>query len=798
MPAPRTPPYASELLGVYQPLIGWTSGFQLQRAQEFHLAYLRWLFSKTPLPNMPTGLAKGIPSDVSRSRVFKRVSDHLNRSEPMKAGIDRSIIDRELKQALKGLRSPTRREGEREAAAFLAELGKHHELTARVFRPTALMSRPFNPGDFLPPDRGVLSPVGVVNLFRQYFFDAGTFEGPPVGHVWVSPYTTLELVESNTRRQVTSRTDETTFESTNKMERALTASEDLADVVRSENQMDIKFGAGASGGWHVLVADVSGSVNFDLQNLHKEARETTHKRSRQQTERLSNEIRRSFKTSFQSVLETTTTNSRRYVLQNQTSAIVNYELCRKMRRVVVQLRHIGTQLCWQVFIDNPGSQLGIAELVHIAKKSDATESPPAPEKPAIPKAQTAPYVINFPFAPIDAGAGPSDVYEYDPNSAVLVAKGSNKRIKATLEFTTTPPEQGLELTAFNMRSCLNGDPSRFPAKATFAPPSIDAANSKVTLQLQSVDFEDCPHLVIEGDFIFSPSKKTIDDAKAAHDANIAKYTEGDIRRAKEAFVSAARERIRLASEVRQRPPEDLREEERTTVYHRLIGRLVKNSPNDLHLTSELVRSIFEVDKLLYFVAPDWWKPRADATQQLVGDLSEDDAKKSTIGTAEVVGWGGVGDKERANYLITDDSQPAPLGASLGWLLQLDGDARRNAFLNSPWVKAVIPIRPGREKDAIDWLARSQVEGSEGLDAKIGSKTVRESLLDLAGHIENLSKSESAFLEPERVFESGFEPNPGGFRVSEKDAEATFTVFDQWSEVVPTDQLVAVPYTPKKR
>jgi hypothetical protein len=30
---------------------------------------------------------------------------------------------------------------------------------------------------------------------------------------------------------------------------------------------------------------------------------------------------------------------------------------------------------------------------------------------------------------------------------------------------------------------------------------------------------------------------------------------------------------------------------------------------------------------------------------------------------------------------------------------LDGDSLRNAFLNTPWVKAVIPIRTGQERAA---------------------------------------------------------------------------------------------------
>ena len=47
--------------------------------------------------------------------------------------------------------------------------------------------------------------------------------------------------------------------------------------------------------------------------------------------------------------------------------------------------------------------------------------------------------------------------------------------------------------------------------------------------------------------------------------------------------------------------------------------------------------------------------------------------------------------------------------------QLDGDNLRNAILNAPWVRAVIPIRPGMEQQAINWLSKAHVEDSDGLD-----------------------------------------------------------------------------------
>ena len=56
----------------------------------------------------------------------------------------------------------------------------------------------------------------------------------------------------------------------------------------------------------------------------------------------------------------------------------------------VQVQDIGTYLCWETFVDDPARELGLANLVHIAKQPDITPPPyptdlPTPErKPGIP------------------------------------------------------------------------------------------------------------------------------------------------------------------------------------------------------------------------------------------------------------------------------------------------------------------------------------------------------------------------------------------------------------------------------
>jgi hypothetical protein len=47
------------------------------------------------------------------------------------------------------------------------------------------------------------------------------------------------------------------------------------------------------------------------------------------------------------------------------------------------------------------------------------------------------------------------------------------------------------------------------------------------------------------------------------------------------------------------------------------------------------------------------------------------------------------------------------------------------------------------------------------------------------------------LATETVYETGFDPLPGGFNAT---GEA-FKPFTQWIEVLPTEQVVALEYTP---
>ncbi len=246
---------------------------------------------------------------------------------------------------------------------------------------------------------GALSPVGYVHLFRQYFFDLGTFLGEPVEHIWLAPGTTIEMVEVSTRKVLIERTLESLQETTTRSEESSAVKDELSDAVKSENSSSTKLGVTTTSSVNFGVYQGSATASFGVETTRKNARETSHKQNREQTEKLSSEIKRSFKSVFKTVTETTDTRSRRYVLQNQGPNLINYELRRKMRRVGVQLQDLGTQLCWQVFVDNPGVDLGLAELVHFAESPDLAnlkEPDIIPPPAQIPKTVT----LKIPFTPI--------------------------------------------------------------------------------------------------------------------------------------------------------------------------------------------------------------------------------------------------------------------------------------------------------------------------------------------------------------------------------------------------------------
>lgn len=821
-------PYASEPFGVYQPLIGWRSKLQGERvhagmanrfAQAVRLADLEQRQDQGPR------LALRRFADATGTSIGRELALRAHAADPADPDLWQTLLadtpDSPVMTMMATLNAPA-------AVANVALADAHAEretATARLLQELRntdpsivpqLFAREIQPWERAlaavkllaqthPSKEMFLSPIGILHRFREYFFELGTFLGPPVGHVWISPGGTVELVEVNTRRTLVERTMEQSTETIEKSEQSSSVRDEIADAVKTENATDMKLGVttSASGGLGSIF-QASGSASFNLDSSRRQAQEQTHKRMREQTSKLSSEVKQNFKTTFRTVTETTDTSSRRYVLQNTTNRLVSYELSRKMRKVAVQVQDLGQQLCWQLYVDNPGSVLDTGQFVHETAQA---------LNPAIKRPETIPYPadkpVTYPFAiPFlqhNGGDDDNDLTYFvsgeNRNHGIYVTDaGANNIIQFKFDIDIPPAPEGFDLEGIASVDFKN-EQVQFTIAEPDLQPNPDKNANKFHIRLLKANFGGKNSIPFEATMVYRANKATRDAIDAKNSTAMKDYTDLVAAEKERLFYETLRKRIKLASKVRSRRPEDLREEERNIIYRAIVSRLYGKTAgwenDDYHVASELIRYFFDIDAMLYFVAPDWWKPRA---HQGVPMNSAGNLQATTLVNGD-------------RYLFTDESEPAPLGASLGWFLQLDGDANRNAFLNSPWVKAVLPIRPGREKDAMTFLSRPEVAGTDGLDEpypfnaaedppEYQGKSLRDVLLMIAAKIaEEQEKSMTPIpvrpgepnsdlaLPTEIVFAHGFDPLAGGISFGKE----PFKVFSQWTEILPTEQVVATEY-----
>jgi len=900
-------PYASELYGVYQPLLGWKSrlimrriaagidsfrrSFLIQyvprfspriefsrqtlhpREVQFHVGLAGESQRTSPLIAYATGsiIAKkalaAIEQDgVDHPEAWSKYTSADSLAEMLKASTDdiRNEYAKRLEAVLQ------QRQGElsnnqqaqvlteilnREsiaagALAFLHDNGDAYQMMALMGPGSAVINlaqRVRYTAGFLklidPRESAlasaVISPIGIVHLFRQYFFEFSTFLGPAVEHLWLSPGGTVELVEVTTRRTIVERTVETGTESTDIADKSLVLDDELSDMVRQENSSNTKFGVSVNtqasfSAAAIFTAQVNAGTSFDLASNESYAREQVHRGTRQQAEHISTELKRNIKTTFKITTETTDTKSRKYTIQNTTPNLINYELRRKMRQVGIQVQDYGTSLCWQTYVDKPGDELGVANLVHIAVPNDM----PPRQHPAL-LAVPSPYPgekIKFSYRwpltdethvlGIGQGLDPEYFGDVIAGRFPLFPNPGFKFDHADITIVSDP-KWAWATRPINPQSIAPGIGETGATELElFMPPTI--YDSDVG-DLRQVLTDEHPTFVFEITPVFVPSDYLIGTIRTANEQKEKEANQEQERAYKEKLFNAVKERVRIASNIQARRFEDLREEERIVVYRNLIRQLMQDTgvataePQVQHVFAELIQSMFDVDKMLYFVAPEWWTPHATTAEQGVFRPEIDQAEFKKWST---VTWGGARSDRPDNYYITEDSGPAKLGSSLGWVIQLDGDNLRNAFLNAPWVKAVIPIREGKEHDAMDWLAGAGIEGDGGLGAAyvpgapdeltrireaLGlppaqQVTIRDAINYLIRRVQekqatSRQKEHDAgdpkldYLPADKVYEHGFDPLPDGFKMA---ADKPFEVFDQWVEVVPTDQIVpvAVDYDPK--
>ncbi len=533
-----------------------------------------------------------------------------------------------------------------------------------------------NGGFHFLPEMGIeeaFAPIGIAHFFRQLYFNVHEGVGPLEQALTVAPLETLEVLYESTRRQTYEEEIQHGTESVTEESREERQSEEISDKVANMVQRDQSAAVSASASFSF--AAWSGSASIDLASATSSQRqsEEASRRLKEVTRRASERITKSFSIKTRSVEETTTTNLSRRIIRNESTDPVSYGLRRVLRRVNVKVQDLGPRLVWQTYVRDPGEGLAKSKLVQFAEAQpiSSTSIPPGVRPEPKGGIDTGSQVV---LIQTDSGSHNDNVEGW---ITLGIHPGRHREIRAILIDAINDLESG-------------GDEDEVAVPiGPPGPPVLDLATGaySVTFKVRQGDTQS---VQVDFSYVWEPSQLARQEWENERKQALSQVSEMAL---VEQF-ERQRALITMRSRVRARPAADLRREERFEILGRLTTQLFSSDapptePSPVEI--ETFHRMFEVEDLFAYAHPSWWRPHYSSP------------------------GGGPG---RRHYEITAESDPAPMGASLGWEIQADGDARRNELLNSPWARVCIPIKPGREREALQWLAR-HAEGSVGFDPVAG-------------------------------------------------------------------------------
>jgi hypothetical protein len=576
-----------------------------------------------------------------------------------------------------------------------------------------------------------LSPIGIAHYYRQLYFHTEEGVGPLEEAFTIAPNETLEVMYESVRRQVHEELVEQGSEMVSESAVESRNTDEVSDKTSAMVQRDTSaaMSANASGSIGVYSGGASATASFSVSA--QTGRELTTRRLKDVTTRASERITKSYTVRTRSLDEVTTTNVSRRIISNQTGSPVSFGLRRVLRKVNVKVQELGPRLVWQLYLRNPGTGLARSRFVHFRE----AESIAVPDVP--------PGVRPRPKGGTDTGSANAQLHYISGSgyyAKLRVSTSSDRRITGiTVDSVTDLEGGGKDDSAPAPRNELPRNAAWDASTNTY---SADVAIQKGDSDAVSIGYT----------YSYDPSPSAIAEWDTERAAAIAAITEELLNDQFEREKKIITEQ----SKIRPRPANELRREERYEAMNRLVSDLFgrgddPSEPTPLEI--EYFHRYFDIDGMFVYMHPSWWKPRFTASSDGI---------------------------PRPAYEITAESDPAPLGRSLGWIIQLDGDNRRNEFLNSPWYRVCLPIHPGREREAIAWLAK-HVEGERGYDpAKEPLKSLLESVEERHSAEQSLGLEGPDWITVDAT--PGAPENPAS-------PAGVFPLIDEFEVTVPTEGFV---------
>jgi len=577
-----------------------------------------------------------------------------------------------------------------------------------------------------------LSPIGVAHYFKQYYFNFEEGYGPIEEAFTVAPKETLEVVYEKIRKQTHEEMIEVGSEIVSEKAEEVKNLDEVSDKVSNMIQRDTTASMSADASGSIGIWSFGASAGASIAASSQRSRESVSRRLKEVTKRASERITKTYSLKTRDIEEVTEMNLTRRVIKNEGEAPVSYGLRRIFRKVRVKVQDLGPRIVWQLYVQNPGSGLARSRFVHFREAEPISVPELPPGVPPRPKGGT------------DTGTTSSDVAWSSEKDTyyvtVVVQVGGDRDVTAVSIDSITDLEGGGK-----------GDIAPSPRNDVQWDAEWDENTRTYKVNIGILE-GDAASVSIGYSYSWEPSKAVLDEWENLRKEAVAKLTQELLEEQFEREKTLITER----SGIRPRPANDLRQEERYEVMSRLISHIFSRGDDPSEpapLEIEYFHRYFDIGGMFVYTHPSWWKPRY-----------------TPVATTF----------ERPAYEITAESEPAPLGSSLGWLIQLDGDARRNEFINSPWLRICLPMRPGRERETIRWLAR-HIEGEIGYDIE------KSPLKDLVDDIENRRSIEDSLGKngPEYVTVN----STVGAPADPQRPESVYPIIDEFDATVPTDGFI---------
>ena len=504
-------------------------------------------------------------------------------------------------------------------------------------------------------------PFGLLCRYRQHFLYHELKAGPLELVRALAPGESLEVVLSER--------ETTTFDETIEKETELTqttSTEDrneveLTDKVASAISKTSSMTMSANGGYNAVLWSANGSATSSLTETSQVTNEQASRRLAETTRKQSEQIRKKTKITTRVVETRSNETTTRHVITNKLKNSVNYGLRRLCYDVDCKIQDLSPLLIWQSFVENPGEFLARSELYDKIWRPDTITH----DQVTVQFSFVAGPIRNT-YSSFDTALAPllreqfdKTCVDHDDVELAYFQDAANLKFRLIQCDLFESPETGV----LN----YNGDASRRVV------PNFITASRSLNFTFDGTNIWKEIRCVAEVTLLKRVVTKNRTDNQPENE------------------LGAAEERIRAIlnfSGVRDR--NSLLFEERVALLSKVLVKLIGNRRFAALNVDELQALYFEVNELFDF-------------DNIFFDLDLHEwTEAKAIATAT---------KRRPNYSIFSNMvKPiqAPLGSSLGWEHQIDGDALRDKFINAQWAWVGLPVKVGRERAASEFIERKRI------------------------------------------------------------------------------------------